>query len=164
MANSLLDFLAPNGNGLFGQLPQGGGSFYDEPAEAEQARNLAAARLMHLMRGMGGAPPGPMAATAPAVGVLALQGAFREHRELLDAVGVDATEVRAPADLTALDALILPGGESTTIGKLLTTSGLLPTLTDQIADGLPVLGTCAGLILLAAFSWPAAAQAPRPGR
>src|ERR1700674_4700146 len=84
------------------------------------------------------------------VGVLALQGAFREHREILDALDVDTVEVRAPAGLAALDALILPGGESTTIGKLLVTSGLLPTLTDRLADGLPVLGTCAGLILLAA--------------
>ncbi len=59
------------------------------------------------------------------VGVLALQGAFREHRETLDALGVETVEVRTPAALAALDALILPGGESTTIGRLLTTSGLL---------------------------------------
>ena len=83
------------------------------------------------------------------VGVLALQGAFREHRELLDALGVDTVEVRSPAGLAALDALILPGGESTTIGKLLVTSGLLPALRERIRDGLPVLGTCAGVILLA---------------
>jgi len=83
------------------------------------------------------------------VGVLALQGAFREHREILDALDIDAVEVRAAAGLDALDALILPGGESTTIGKLLVSSGLLPTLTERLADGLPVLGTCAGLILLA---------------
>jgi 5'-phosphate synthase pdxT subunit len=83
------------------------------------------------------------------VGVLALQGAFREHGEILDALGVDAVEVRSPASLAALDALILPGGESTTIGKLLVTSGLLPVLADGVADGLPVLGTCAGVILLA---------------
>lgn len=83
------------------------------------------------------------------VGVLALQGAFREHNEILDALGVDAVEVRTPASLTALDALILPGGESTTIGKLLVTSGLLPTLTEHLAAGLPTLGTCAGVILLA---------------
>ena len=83
------------------------------------------------------------------VGVLALQGAFREHRELLDALGVDTVEVRSPAGLAALDALILPGGESTTIGKLLVTSGLLSALGERIRDGLPVLGTCAGVILLA---------------
>ncbi len=83
------------------------------------------------------------------VGVVALQGAFREHRELLDALGVDAVEVRTPAALDPLDALILPGGESTTIGKLLVSSGLLPALATRLDDGLPVLGTCAGAILLA---------------
>jgi 5'-phosphate synthase pdxT subunit len=83
------------------------------------------------------------------VGIVALQGAFREHREVLDALGVDAIEVRAPDALAAVDALILPGGESTTIGKLLVTSELLPALADRLADGLAVLGTCAGLILLA---------------
>jgi 5'-phosphate synthase pdxT subunit len=83
------------------------------------------------------------------VGVVALQGAFREHREALDALGVETVEVRGPAALAAIDALILPGGESTTIGRLLTTSDLLPALRERLADGLPVLGTCAGLILLA---------------
>lgn len=83
------------------------------------------------------------------VGVVALQGAFREHREVLDALGVDSLEVRGPDALAALDALILPGGESTTIGQLARTSGLLGALADRIAEGLPVLGTCAGTILLA---------------
>jgi 5'-phosphate synthase pdxT subunit len=83
------------------------------------------------------------------VGVVALQGDVREHREVLDALGVDAPEVRTPADLSALDALILPGGESTTISQLLTSSGLLDALHERIADGLRVLGTCAGAILLA---------------
>jgi 5'-phosphate synthase pdxT subunit len=83
------------------------------------------------------------------VGVLALQGAFREHREVLDALGVDAVEVRTPAELGALDALILPGGESTTMSKLLDSSGVRAPLVDLLADGLPVLGTCAGMILLA---------------
>src|SRR5262245_8031295 len=83
------------------------------------------------------------------VGVLSLQGAFREHREVLDALGVDAVEVRTPDALAALDALILPGGESTTMSKLLDTSGVRAPLADRLADGLPVLGTCAGLILLA---------------
>ena len=83
------------------------------------------------------------------VGVVALQGAFREHREALDALGVETVEVRTPAALGAIDALILPGGESTTIGRLLTTSELLPALGDRLEDGLPVLGTCAGVILLA---------------
>ncbi len=83
------------------------------------------------------------------VGVLALQGAFREHREVLDALGVDAVEVRTPEVLDALDALILPGGESTTISALLDSSGLRAPLSERLRDGLPVLGTCAGLILLA---------------
>ena len=82
--------------------------------------------------------------------MLALQGAFREHREVLDALGVDAVEVRTPEQLGALDALILPGGESTTMSKLLDTSGAARAARRALlADGLPVLGTCAGLILLA---------------
>ena len=83
------------------------------------------------------------------VGVLALQGAFREHREVLDALGVEPVEVRTPAELGALDALILPGGESTTMSKLLDSSGVRAPLAELLADGLPVLGTCAGMILLA---------------
>jgi 5'-phosphate synthase pdxT subunit len=83
------------------------------------------------------------------VGVLALQGAFREHREVLDALGVDAIEVRTPAELGALDALILPGGESTTMSQLLDSSGVRAPLAALLADGFPVLGTCAGMILLA---------------
>jgi 5'-phosphate synthase pdxT subunit len=83
------------------------------------------------------------------VGVLALQGAFREHREVLDALGVEAVEVRTPEGLGALDALIMPGGESTTMSKLLDSSELREPLGALLADGLPVLGTCAGLILLA---------------
>ncbi len=83
------------------------------------------------------------------VGVLALQGAFREHREILDALGVEAIEVRTPAELGALDALILPGGESTTMSKLLDSSGLRAPLAELLRDGVPVLGTCAGMILLA---------------
>jgi pyridoxal 5'-phosphate synthase pdxT subunit len=83
-------------------------------------------------------------------GVLALQGAFREHREVLDGLGVEAVEVRVPEHLGGLDALFIPGGESTTISKLLDTSGLREPLLTTLADGLPVFGTCAGLILLAA--------------
>jgi 5'-phosphate synthase pdxT subunit len=83
------------------------------------------------------------------VGVLALQGAFREHREVLDALGVEAIDVRTPDQLGALDALILPGGESTTMSKLLDTAGLRGPLGELLADGLPVFGTCAGMILLA---------------
>ena len=83
------------------------------------------------------------------VGVLALQGAFREHREVLDALGVETVEVRTPAELGALDALILPGGESTTMSQLLDSSGVRAPLAERLADGFPVLGTCAGMILLA---------------
>ena len=82
-------------------------------------------------------------------GVLALQGAFREHREVLDALGVEAVEVRVPEHLGGLDALFIPGGESTTIAKLLDTSGLREPLLAALTDRLPVFGTCAGLILLA---------------
>ena len=81
-------------------------------------------------------------------GVLALQGAFREHREMLDALDVASTEVRTPDQLAGVDGLILPGGESTTVGHLLVTSELLEPLRARIADGMPTFGTCAGLILL----------------
>jgi len=84
------------------------------------------------------------------VGVLALQGAFREHREVLDALGIECAEVRVPEHLGGVDALILPGGESTTMTRLLETSGLREPLTGMLRDGLPALGTCAGLILMAA--------------
>lgn len=91
---------------------------------------------------------GPQALDVKA-GVLALQGAFREHREVLDALGVDAAEVRLPSDLEGLDALFLPGGESTTMTRLLETSGLRDPIARCIDGGVPVLATCAGLILLA---------------
>lgn len=84
------------------------------------------------------------------VGVLALQGAFREHREVLDALGVATIEVRVPEQLAGIDALVLPGGESTTMTRLLETSGLRAPLVERLRDGLPAFGTCAGLILLAA--------------
>ena len=83
------------------------------------------------------------------VGVLALQGAFREHREVLDALGIECVEVCVPEHLGGVDALILPGGESTTMTRLLDTSGLREPLTGMLRDGLPALGTCAGLILVA---------------
>jgi pyridoxal 5'-phosphate synthase pdxT subunit len=82
-------------------------------------------------------------------GVLALQGAFREHVELLDGFDVEAVEVRVPDDLAGIDALILPGGESTTMSKLLVTSGLFEPIRGLLQDGMPVLATCAGLILIA---------------
>jgi 5'-phosphate synthase pdxT subunit len=83
------------------------------------------------------------------IGVLALQGGFRPHIEALSDLGAHAFEVRLPRDLASADALVLPGGESTTVGRLLVTSGLLEPLGERLDSGLPVLGTCAGLILLA---------------
>ena len=82
-------------------------------------------------------------------GVLALQGAFREHREVLAVLGVAVTEIRTPDQLGDVDALVIPGGESTTMAHLLESSALREPLRVAIADGLPVLGTCAGLIVLA---------------
>jgi len=83
------------------------------------------------------------------VGVLALQGDVSEHIQVLADLGADAVEVRVPEDLGGIDALILPGGESTTISKLLVTSELFPPIAARLADGLPAFGTCAGMILLA---------------
>ncbi len=83
------------------------------------------------------------------VGVLALQGAFREHREVLAALSADAVEVRTPEALSGVGALVLPGGESTTMARLLHTSGLHDPLGRALRDGLPCLATCAGLILVA---------------
>lgn len=83
------------------------------------------------------------------VGVLALQGDVREHLRLLDDLGAKALAVKHPEQLDELDALIIPGGESTTIGKLATRFGLIDPLRETIDDGLPVYGTCAGMILLA---------------
>jgi len=83
------------------------------------------------------------------VGVLALQGAVEEHARALGAVGAHPVEVRGPADLADVDALVLPGGESTTIAMLLASSGLWDALAERLADGMPALGTCAGMILLA---------------
>jgi pyridoxal 5'-phosphate synthase pdxT subunit len=85
----------------------------------------------------------------PRVGVLALQGDVREHTSMLERVGADVVAVRSADQLDELDALVMPGGESTTIAYLLTTSGIRPNLEKKIEDGLSVLGTCAGLILLA---------------
>lgn len=83
------------------------------------------------------------------VGVLALQGASREHAEALDALGAEPVAVRRPEHLSGIDAIVLPGGESTTIDKLLGTSGLREPLAERLAGGLPALATCAGLILCA---------------
>jgi 5'-phosphate synthase pdxT subunit len=82
------------------------------------------------------------------IGVLALQGAFIEHIDILRELGVEAVEVRLPADLEGLDGLIIPGGESTTIGKLAETYELLEPMRDFAAEK-PVWGTCAGMIFMA---------------
>lgn len=83
------------------------------------------------------------------VGVLALQGGVAEHVELLETLGASTVLVKRPEDLQGCDALVLPGGESTTIDRLTRIFGLRQPLIDAISAGLPTLGTCAGLILLA---------------
>jgi 5'-phosphate synthase pdxT subunit len=83
------------------------------------------------------------------VGVLALQGDFREHIAVLRGLGADAVPVRRPAELSAIDGLVIPGGESSVMDKLSRTFGLRDPLREAIAGGLPVYGTCAGLIMLA---------------
>ena len=83
------------------------------------------------------------------VGVLALQGDVREHSAALSDAGATPVEVRVPEDLSGVDALVLPGGESTTLSLLLGSSGLRGAITERLRDGLPALGTCAGMILLA---------------
>ena len=84
------------------------------------------------------------------VGVLAVQGAFIEHEKMLASLGVDSFEIRQRKDLDRdMDGLILPGGESTVMGKLLNELGMFDILKEKIENGLPVFGTCAGLILLA---------------
>lgn len=83
------------------------------------------------------------------VGVLALQGDFREHLSVLDALGATAVPVRRPAELDSVDGLIIPGGESSVIDKLSRQFGMAEPVKQRIAGGMPVYGTCAGLIMLA---------------
>ncbi|HMJ76838.1 MAG TPA: pyridoxal 5'-phosphate synthase glutaminase subunit PdxT [Iamia sp.] len=90
-----------------------------------------------------------MSTAGAKVGVLALQGAVRPHVAALAALGAMPVEIRTPDDLAGVDALVLPGGESTTMSKLLDTSGLRAPLAARLADRMPALGTCAGMILLA---------------
>ncbi len=82
------------------------------------------------------------------IGVLALQGDVREHLRTLQTLDVDVQEVKTPSQLASVDALVIPGGESTTISKLSEIFGMYQPICDAIAGGLPVLGTCAGLIML----------------
>ncbi|MBM9458790.1 pyridoxal 5'-phosphate synthase glutaminase subunit PdxT [Nocardioides sp. zg-536] len=90
-----------------------------------------------------------MAGSRPTVGVFALQGDVREHLHTLAALGATAIAVRRPAELEDCDALVLPGGESTTMAKLARTFDLLEPLRERVAGGMPTFGTCAGMILLA---------------
>jgi 5'-phosphate synthase pdxT subunit len=83
------------------------------------------------------------------IGVLASQGDFAAHADMLRALGADAAEVRTPAALEALDGLVIPGGESTTIAKAVERDGLEPAIRAHHASGRPILGTCAGMILCA---------------
>jgi 5'-phosphate synthase pdxT subunit len=83
------------------------------------------------------------------VGVLSLQGAYRLHAEVLDALGVEPVDVRTPEALGGIDAIIVPGGESTTMSMLLDSSGVREPLRAALADGMPAFGTCAGMIVLA---------------
>lgn len=88
------------------------------------------------------------------IGVLALQGDFREHLAMVASLesggaAVEGVEVRTPEDLATVDALIVPGGESTTIGRLAVMYGLMEPIRARVAEGMPILGTCAGMIFLA---------------
>jgi pyridoxal 5'-phosphate synthase pdxT subunit len=94
-------------------------------------------------------PPAGAARPRPHVGVLALQGDVAEHLRALRAAGGDATGVRRPEELDRVGGLIIPGGESTTIWKLIDIFGLAEPLRKRIADGMPVFGSCAGMIMLA---------------
>ncbi|HEX4428850.1 MAG TPA: pyridoxal 5'-phosphate synthase glutaminase subunit PdxT [Frankiaceae bacterium] len=85
----------------------------------------------------------------PTVGVLALQGDVREHLAALEVAGAQGVAVRRASELAALDGIVIPGGESTTIGRLLSVFGVLEPLREAVAEGLPTFGSCAGMILLA---------------
>lgn len=97
------------------------------------------------------------------VGVLAVQGAAREHLDALRRLEVEALAVRTPEEVASSDALIIPGGESTTIGKLMARYGLLAPIREHAAAGKPLLGTCAGMILMARQIEAAAKDQPRLG-
>lgn len=83
------------------------------------------------------------------IGVLAIQGDFLEHRRMLREIGVDAPEIRLPGQLDSIDGLIIPGGESTTIVQLIDIYNFRTALAEKAKDGLPIWGTCAGMIVLA---------------
>ena len=94
--------------------------------------------------------PSGVGEVAPLIGVVALQGGFAEHIEVLESLGATTRRVRREADLDGLDGIVLPGGESTVIDKLMRSFGLADPLREAITVGLPVLATCAGLVVLAA--------------
>jgi 5'-phosphate synthase pdxT subunit len=98
-----------------------------------------------------------------AVGVLALQGAVREHLHAFRECGVEAVPVRTPEEVAAAEALVIPGGESTTIGKLMDRYGLLGPVRELATAGKPLLGTCAGLILMAKTIEDGLPEQPRLG-
>ena len=83
------------------------------------------------------------------IGVLALQGDFAKHIEALERLGVQAVPVRLPDEIDAVDGLIIPGGESTTVGKLMSRFGVDEAITRRVEEGMPVFGTCMGMIMLA---------------
>jgi 5'-phosphate synthase pdxT subunit len=87
--------------------------------------------------------------THPTIGVLALQGDVREHLRVFAGLGITALPVRRPVELASVDAIVIPGGESTTMQKLARIFGLFEPLRERIRAGMPALGTCAGMILLA---------------
>jgi 5'-phosphate synthase pdxT subunit len=87
--------------------------------------------------------------TPPRIGILALQGDVREHHAALTAIGVQPVSVRRASELTSIDGIIIPGGESTTMSRLLIVLGLLDPLRDALTEGLPAFGSCAGMIMLA---------------
>lgn len=90
-----------------------------------------------------------MGGNAPLIGILALQGDVAEHREMLGKLGAETRDIRSPADLPGLQGLVIPGGESTVMDKLVRRFGLDEPLKQLISSGIPVLGTCAGLIMCA---------------
>lgn len=104
------------------------------------------------------AQEGPTVGT-PQIGVLALQGGVAEHERMISSLGARARKVRRPADLDQLDGLIIPGGESSVIGRLIDLAGLREALINSISNGLPTLGTCAGMVLLAEWI-----ENPAPGQ
>ncbi|MEI2652359.1 MAG: Type 1 glutamine amidotransferase-like domain-containing protein [Microthrixaceae bacterium] len=95
------------------------------------------------------------------IGVLALQGAFAAHQRMLEGLGASPIEVRQPKHLDGVDALVIPGGESTTMSKLAVSTGLFQPISERLAAGMPAFGTCAGAIMLATHI---ARRARRPAR